>query len=719
MSSSFDQFYSDMQTGADRSPIKPLYACNYKDEEKLHKWIKETFQSLMNEHEDRIREVSENHRLYKGEISNSSLNGTRGDGFQSTNTFIKDEELFVNYMKQLTDEQVNKITEVKPAVDVLPVHDEHDDKVGAKISKSIIDTRFYEGNFDKTVRQLTRRTKIAGEDYIHIFWNKDKGAVHPSVQGDKKVPLLGEDGKPEKDDDGKIIYIDKDLKIGEVDWELVDTRHVLPEPSDDYKDANWVIRLKREYVHDLRLEYPDKAGKIKAMKADGTSINGMTETHLRSMEMRDQTLVLCLYHKKHKNLKNGYFAKATMDCVLEQGDFPYNMEGLPFVKRSDKEIEGEAHAQSFMHDVKALQALEIDMTSMMMQNLKLCSYPKWFVDQGSVSTQSLGSGRTVVSVRQGSRRPELSAPPTIPSDLFNFREDNRNQMRLLSTGGMNEPGQPPKGITAGVALQYLNEEENKRYNTDIAGHFDMIKESAEMILSLAHQYYDEDDGRFLRVLGKNNEHTAISFKKIDPNKPYDIRLSHTTGLPETKSAKVQTVIDLATQFEGLFSKEQIIDLLELGNSNKMYDQATAAVKSAESTLEDLLQGNPVMEAQAYENLIVSWKVFTADIQKRSFKENVPENIRQAVLDYIGTMEMLMIEKANINTMFAQEMAQLSLFPCVFNMPPAPTVDPAMMDGTEGAPGTQPMIDPATSAGSEAALPQEEQMGLKKRSDANF
>lgn len=716
--SSFDQFYNDVESGADKAPISPLYSVNYKKEYVFHKWLKDTFQTLMGEHEDRIREVGENHKLYKGLVSNTMLSGLRGEGYNSYKVKIADEELFVNYMKLLTDEQVNKITEVKPALDVLPVHNEHDDKVAAKISKAIIDTRFYEDNFDKTVREVTRRSKIAGEDYLHVFWNPAKGPVHPAVRDGKKVPLIDEMGNPEKDEEGNVIYIDKDLRVGEVDFELVDTRHVLPEPSESFKGANWVIRLKREYVHDIRLEYPEKASKVKAIKANDTSINGMTEKHLQSMELKEQTLVLYFYHKKHKYMKEGYFAKATLDCVLEAGPFPYTMETLPFVRRGDKELPGEMHAQSFMHDVKALQANEIDMTSMMMQNLKLCSMPKWFVEQGSVSIQSLGSGRTVVQTRPGTKAPQLSAPPTIPNDLSNFRQDNRNQMRLLATGGTNEPGSPPPGVTAGVALQFLNEQENKRYNTDIAAHFDFIKESGQMILSIAHQKYEPDDQRFLRLLGKNNEHTAISFKNVDVNRPYDIKLSHTTGLPETKSAKVQTIIDLADKFEGLFSKEQLVDLLELGDSNKMYDQATAAVKSAESTLEDLLQGNPVMEPQKYENLLVGWKVFTAEIQKRSFKENVPEEIRDAVLEYIGTMEMLMVDKANLNVVFAQEMAQLALFPVVFEMPEVQPVDPSLMSGMEGAPGSQPLIDPAASDGSEMASPQEDQM-LNKRSDAGY
>lgn len=718
--SAFDQYYDDMITGKDKDKIKPFYSIDYKKEEEVHKWLKSAFHTLMAENEDRIKNVSENHKLYKGDTSNSSLSRLRGEGYQTHNISLRDQELFVNYMKHLADEQINKITEVKPDVDVTPVHNEHDDKVASKIAKSIIDTRFYEDNFDKILRRVTRRAKIAGDDFLHIFWNKDKGPKHPSVlKESKEMYLVTDSGEFELDDDGKKIPIDKDLRIGEIDFELVDTRHLLPEPCDSFNESNWVIRLKREYVYDLKKDHPKKSGKVKPINSDSASINGMTKQHIADMELKEQTLCLYFFHKPHKNLKKGFYIKATLDCILEMGAYPYEMDCLPFIQRQDKIIEGELHGQSFMHDIKALQAQHTDLTSMIMQNIKLCAHPKWFVEQGSVAIQSLGSGRTVVQTRPGTKRPELSIPPTVPNDVFSFRENLKSEMRVLGTGAINEPGAPPPGVTAGVALQFLNEQENKRYNTDIAGHFDFIRASAEMILRIAHQFYDEDDGRYLRLLGKNNEHTAVSFKKIDVNRPYDIRITHTTGLPSTKSAKIQTIIDLGDKFEGLFTKEQLIDLIELGDSNKMYDQATAAVKSAESILEDLLQGNQVMEPQKYENLIVFWKVFVAEIQKRSFKETVPEHIRQAVLDYIGAMEMMMVEKANQNQTFAAEMATLSLFPVMFEMPPVePVVDPAMMNGMEGAPGTQPLLDPAASDGSEAAIPQETET-MSKRSDADY
>lgn len=158
----------------------------------------------------------------------------------------------------------------------------------------------------------------------------------------------------------------------------------------------------------------------------------------------------------------------------------------------------------------------------------------------------------------------------------------------------------------------------------------------------------------------------------------------------------------------------------MGDTNKMYDQATAAVKCAESILEDLLQGNQAMEPQKYHNYIVFWKIFVAEIQKRSFSEKLPDGIRQTILDYIGTLEMLMVEKANVNQVFAAELATLALFPIEYILPPAPVVDPAMMDGTEGAPGTEPLIDPAMSDGSEQALPDEEgETMMNKRSDAGY
>ncbi len=106
-----------------------------------------------------------------------------------------------------------------------------------------------------------------------------------------------------------------------------------------------------------------------------------------------------------------------------------------------------------------------------------------------------------------------------------------------------------------------------------------------------------------------------------------------------------------------------------------------SLRASESIIQDLLVGNPVPPPEGYEDLFVYWEVFSSYIQDRSFKEAVPVQLKQNVLDYLRAIEALMVEKATKNQMFAQKLMTLELFPLVFELPPAlPEVMPAPASG---------------------------------------
>jgi hypothetical protein len=178
-------------------------------------------------------------------------------------------------------------------------------------------------------------------------------------------------------------------------------------------------------------------------------------------------------------------------------------------------------------------------------------------------------------------------------------------------------------------------------------------------------------------------------------------------LPDSKSAKIQTIIDLSDKFPGLFAPEQILDLVDLADTNKFNDIASSSIHSAESLYEDLIQGRPVAEPQPYENLIIHWQTFISAMQDRNFKEQIPEDRRNAVIDYVRALEMLMHQKSLENMMFAQKLQTLELFPVIYILPPPPLpMDPTLMGAApmdEGAPVPLPGELPPPDVMPEAAV----------------
>jgi hypothetical protein len=228
-------------------------------------------------------------------------------------------------------------------------------------------------------------------------------------------------------------------------------------------------------------------------------------------------------------------------------------------------------------------------------------------------------------------------------------------------------GEPPKGITAAVALQYLNDQETERASTDISSDNYFVEAIARMGVAVAGDYYKPDDGRMIRLIGKDGAAEIEAFDTANLSKSYDIRVKGSSALPESKAGKIQRIIEMMQYKPDLLPNEQWVELMEFGNTDQMHSLITEAVRAAESENEDLLQGLEVAEPQDWEDSIIHWRTHVQTMQKRSFKETTPANLQDRFLAHLEITEYQMIEKAKVNPKFQAKLAELELFPIVFKM----------------------------------------------------
>lgn len=673
--------------------ITPYFVVAKKSQKDKHQWLLHALNVLTKNNKQKVATINDNYRFYTGRVfTDSQARYTEYDSDYDMETRMKNEKLYVNYIKTYVKEQVNRLLEIKPNVEILPVHNEFDDKMGAKAAKIILDTIWYDRNFDKVTREVTTRAKIAGEHYLAVLWDPNIGDLHPEF---KKAKLNGTK-VPKLDEDGNIIpdkFIDEALRVGDVTYRHIDARRLLLEPQDSWDKVSYVIEIDSEYIDVLKKRYPNKASQIKD-SFDPVSIEctAFSPDTISKLNKEKKTIVLRFWHSVTQFVKDGAQMEATLDCLLSDEELEYTHGQLPIIRRTDEDIPGELDADSFIESIKGMQIQYYSLTSSIIANQRLFGYPKWFVQANSVDVNALGNVRNIVVYR--GTKPEVYRPEPTPAEVFNFRASLPAEMKLIGTGTTSDPTDLLKNQLSGVAMQFYNEQDMKRFNTDLAKQFTFIQDTAKLTLATIAQKYKIEDGRLGRMIGKNNEHMLTQFDRVSLDKPYDVRVTMSTGLPDSKAARIQTIIDLGAQFETLFTKEQILDALELGDSNKMFDQATVAVKTAESIVEDLIQGNEVADPAEYMNLIILWKVLLTRAQQRDFSELIPEEIRAGYLDYWRAVELLMVEKSQVNPKFAEETMQLSLFPAVFQLappPPAMITDPSQFSGAEGTPGGEQIL----------------------------
>ena len=652
----FDELADDRP---DKLNIKPFHSVDKNNDKAVLEWCAKVVESLEKQAVNRNMKMRKNLEAYRGAVSTtkrSDLRRSERQFLQKVNKFV------VNHLHDMTETRISQLCRIKPSVEVLPTNDEYEDRNAAKAVKYLMDHIWYINNVEELRQKMLRNTFIFGESYCFVLWNKDKGDLHPSYvkARDRGIDLqLMDRDQPILDELGNEIGIDMNMpiKVGDIDYHVEVPWRVYLQRQKSFDKVEYCFRVSIESTETLKKLYPEKENKLKS----SVNIKAYDSSNLTDHLLEEESVVYEMYHKETKFCPKGYYVKFTKDTILEMDYLPFSHGKLPIIRMTDMDIPEVLNGVSTYEMVRPIQSMHDNLSTLLAKNIYMMGHAKWVMPRGACKIESLGNDNTIVQY-QGPVAPQMLQTMPNPPEAYNFRNMLRDEMgQIYGIQGVSR-GQPPKGITAAVALQFLNEQEQERNSTTVIKHNEMLKDLAKMTISVAGDYYDVDDGRMVRIVGKNNKYAIRHFDTANLSKNYDVRLELGTGLPESKAGKVQRIVEVMQMKPDLLSNERWIDLLDLGNSDKMNSLITVGVRAAESENEDMMAGRPVADPEEFEDHITHWKVHTKAIQERTFKEECPLEYRKEVLEHIAVHEYLMIEKAQQNPLFQAKLAELPLFP---------------------------------------------------------
>jgi hypothetical protein len=631
---------------------KPFFQIVKKNKKERHDWFKEVFNALVSQAETRTRQQRENLRLYRG--VETTLRNRHIDRDRNLRKLNKLQKFVINHLYDLTETKVSQMSRIKPNVEVLPTNDEWRDRASAKVVNYIIKHLWYINNIDFMIQNAHRYARIFGEVFIFVLWDKTKGDLHPAYVKARDMGLK----EVELDGYGKFD-IDKPLKTGDVKYELEVPWRVLPQRKKAFCDVEYTFRVTLQPKEKLKKDYKGKS-------FDGDDYTYMFDMEsLQDIHVEDHIPVIEFYHKHTEDVSKGYYCKFTQSDILEEEDLPFSHGELPFVRLTDLDVPEVMNGVSRYETIAPIQKMYNNINTLIAKNIYLTAHAKWVMPRGAAKIEQLGNDNTVVQF-QGPIAPQLVQTQPNPPELYAYKDQLKEEMQTVY--GIHGPsrGEVPKGITAASALQFLNELESERATTDIAKHGFLIKDLAKMTIAVAGEYYDPSDGRMVRIVGENNKYLIRQFDSAHLHKSYDVRFDNSTGLPETKAAKMQRILDAMQRAPQMLSPERWEELLELGNTEKYYTLTTAAVQAADSENEDLLAGREVASVQEWEDHIAHWESHSKVIQSRQFKEEVDPESRQRFIEHVRLTEKAMFRKAESNPEFAAKMATLTNFPLFFH-----------------------------------------------------
>lgn len=674
-------------------PIKPLWSLNLEDEMAIIQWFKNTMTYVEKDQEEEARRWIRNLKIYKGDhFSSKTEKYPRSDEAIVRNKKRAHSRYVFNDTFEIIEQWVSKMTGFKGNVSISPANDEHKDRQAARMAEDIVKYLSYTNNVESLQEKMARFARIFSEVYMKICWDDSKGAVHPDY---KKA--VDKDGKGKRvklvTSEGEEIWLDAAQHIGDVDFSVVPPWQVFTPPCNCWREVDYVIIEERVDIDRIEAEYSDKMINLAHWKGDG----GTAFTR----PMDNQIQVYNIWHRKMDLLEDGRFIKIVGHTVLENTIHPYNHGRIPLVRLTDIDIPGEFRARSTVDNVGPLNMLRNKTSFLITKAMAEGSHLKWIAPKGSVNVINLGNTGTVVEY-SGGVPPRLEMPRTTTPDMFQFRTDLRQDMERVSGVHGVSRGEPPPGIRAGIALQFLEEQENQRANSSILKHNAMIREVWKHALALVGQFYDESDERMINILGSNKQYEVKDLRGIDLSTPFDIRVQNASSLPDSKAGKIQSLIDLRETFgPGFVPDKQVADMIDLGQPEKYINWVTAASQKAEWENTQAIDGRDLPDPEPWEEQISHWQIHMKMIQSANYAK-MPANIQAEIQKHIEAHELLMYEETTkiTGTQMSQKLQALDGWPAFFEVPEPEPEQNSPANASLPVPGQQAIPE----------IPQPEQQG---------
>ncbi len=525
--------WDQMGDGSVRGPKKPFWALDFDDEKALLEWLNAEADALEEQGRERVENQRKNLAVYRGIQYQTQDTRTREEAANANAPKSSNPRVIYNHMVDMVEQDVSRITKFRGAVSCTPPSDDNDDRIVAQVGEDLVEALWDKLDIDRLMQLHRRRTRLFGDDYVGCFWNRNAGPYDldwltaafkkAGVNEDPRKMTRAEVRRvfretikewpkvelPFKGLDGKPVAIDRPMRRGDVHHKLIFSWDMLLQRQPDYDLVEYGMFSENLLTETVRAMHPHAAAKI-AEGGDGTYFDVET---LEQRNYEGETKVRHFYHRSTDTLDQGRYVKFTRTALLINRNNPYigwdDRAMLPWCRSVDIETPGVLNGDATVTHGRGPQAVYNNLVSLRVRNRYLFSHPKWFFPGNSVTKESLGNTTTMVSYK-GAVPPSLSQPALAETNEAQMMQEAKGDLQqIMGVYGVSR-GDPPAGVTAAVALTFLDEQESERANVGVQTHTRTLKNLALMDLWLMADFYDEE--RLRELLGKTRAEQVKNFK---------------------------------------------------------------------------------------------------------------------------------------------------------------------------------------------------------------
>ncbi len=477
-----------------------------------------------------------------------------------------------NQIAPICNQIIAKLTKNRPIPMIIPATSDDSDVNAARMG-------------EKTLKYLSRILKIQTKNQEMWLWGTIVGSSF-------KMPYWDKNAKQAIDDKGKI-------HLGEVGIDILSAFEVYPEcgATSEYLTKVMVCKTRS-------LEYIREMWENDEVQDEGISGKTPVEERLFDLMKKTAPTYTPKPQEQKKNIKGGNAIvkeyREIPSSKYEKGrriiiangvllnpkdmDLPHKFlireRKLGLIKYDYEKIPGRFWGKGRPADLIPLQKEYNKTRSQIIEIKNLMAKPKWAVPIGSgiKKTHLTSEPGEVVYYNPGVPKPEQLVPASLPAYILREPEMTRRDMQDVS--GIHEvsKAQVPSGVRSGLAIQYLQEQDDTRLGPTIARFEEAEGECWNHVLSIVKENYKEP--RLIRIIGQNGQIEAFDFKGANISDGMDVIIQAGSAFPLNKVAKQQFVFTL-WQNKIISDPRVIMKMLEFGTYEEIYEDFAVDEKNAQ------------------------------------------------------------------------------------------------------------------------------------------
>lgn len=432
-----------------------------------------------------------------------------GDGSvaaQDCDYYWQERECF-NHVAPIVETRLSKLQRVRPKMSVRPASGDETDRLSAKAASKILSSACEKLEIGSVLSRGTMWSEICGSVFYKVVWNGSAG---------RRIGRR----------DGKSVY------EGDIEIEVCPPFEVYPDDlsHQTIADCESIIHARAvpvaqiERVYGVKVEPENTDAMSDANKCMTGGLDGVGASPMFGRSSLDDCCILIeRYTRPNADNEEGEYVAVAGGKLLIAGTLPYMcgsdlLPDIPFVKQDCITRAGCFYGTSMVERCIPLQRAFNAVKNRKHEFMNRIAMGVLAVEDGSVDTdnletEGLSPGKILV-YRQGSNPPVLLDSGRVPAD-FQYEED-RLLSEFISVTGVSEimrTSSVPSGMTSGVALQLLVEQDDTRLSVTAENVREAVRSIAKIMLRLYKQFARRP--RLMRFVGDEGDVELLRFTASD------------------------------------------------------------------------------------------------------------------------------------------------------------------------------------------------------------